>query len=727
MSNTNTPSNVPDSASDAGLYSLRTAQTQIVIAAPLGAAPTILHWGAAMAHTDITALQTLATRQWAFGGEQVVMTPSLSNPLGNGHSGPSGFIADRSGLDWAGAFLVTKVDQSAPEQLTLICEDSNRGVRAGYCFVLDPETHVLEVSTEIFNLSKDPLTLQWCAAMCLPLSAQLTRARGFKGRWAAEFQTEDIPAFRGSYVRENKSGRTSHDTFPGLLVFEETASETAGEAVGVHLGWSGNSRLRLDRHYDGTAAIQMGELLFPGEIMLGETESYTTPVMYAARSNCGFNGVSQQFHQHVQTRVMDGRAAPRPRPVHYNTWEAVYFDHKEETLLDLAELAASVGAERFVLDDGWFGGRRNDGAGLGDWDVSSEVYPGGLTGLADKVRSLGMEFGIWFEPEMVNPDSDLFRAHPDWVLEVPGMDQVPFRNQYALDLTREDVRTYLFGKMSAVIRALGAAYIKWDMNRIIHHPGSGGRPAIHAQTQAVYTLMQQLRDVHPDLEIESCASGGGRADYGVLRYTDRIWTSDNNDALERQAIQRGASYFFPQSVLGNHVGPKQCHITGRVLSMAFRAGAAVFGHMGMEVDLREESAGDLSILKAAIALHKRHRDLIHSGLFFRMPAPPEFQAMVAVSHDRAEALVSASKLTSPAETAPGRLRFLGLRPEARYRVRQVWPQENISITRPSIVEAAGLLGAGQVFSGEALMRFGLQLPLIHPLNCLIFHAREEAG
>ena len=222
----------------------------------------------------------------------------------------------------------------------------------------------------------------------------------------------------------------------------------------------------------------------------------------------------------------------------------------------LAEKAAWVGAERFVLDDGWFGARRNDKAGLGDWWVSKDVYPRGLGPLAEHVRALGMEFGIWFEPEMVNPDSDLYRAHPDWILEARGVEQVPFRGQYTLDLTRREVADYLFEKMSAIVGEYGVAYIKWDMNREIHHPASEGRAAIHRQTSAVYALMERLRANHPALEIETCSSGGARADFGVLRYTDRFWLSDSNDALDRQAMQRGASYFFPLNVTGSHVGQR---------------------------------------------------------------------------------------------------------------------------------------------------------------------------
>eukprot|EP00903_Cladosiphon_okamuranus_P002613 g2611.t1 len=340
---------------------------------------------------------------------------------------------------------------------------------------------------------------------------------------------------------------------------------------------------------------------------------------------------------------MDGRIDRKKRPIHYNTWEAVYFDHDHETLFNLANKAAEVGAERFILDDGWFGSRRNDKAGLGDWWPSKDVYPDGLGPLIKHVTDLGMEFGLWFEPEMVNPDSELYREHPDWILHAEGVEQVPFRSQFVLDLTRPEVSDYLFDHMHKLLSEHEISYVKWDMNRDVHHPGSRGRPAIHQQTRALYALIERLREAHPDLEIESCSSGGARADYGILRRTDRIWTSDSNDALDRQRIQRGASHFFPLEIMGAHVGPETCHITGRRLSMEMRVATALFGHMGMELNLLEEAPANLEVLKAGLALHKQHRDLIHSGDFHRLDTPDHVNAIGVVAKDRSEALFSWQK------------------------------------------------------------------------------------
>jgi alpha-galactosidase len=454
-------------------------------------------------------------------------------------------------------------------------------------------------------------------------------------------------------------------------------------------------------------------------------ESYQTPDFLAVWSEDGLNGVSQAFHDHLCETVLDRRAFARPRPVHYNTWEAVYFAHDTATVIELAEAAADVGAERFVLDDGWFGGRRNDRAGLGDWWVSTEIYPDGLHPLVDRVRALEMQFGLWFEPEMVNPDSDLYRAHPDWVLGAEGVEPIASRNQLTLDLTRPEVSDYLFERLAALVSEYAIDYIKWDMNRDCQHPGSGARAVMHQQTYAVYALIERLRTAHPDLEIESCASGGGRADFGILRHTDRIWTSDNNDARQRHAIMRGASHFFPLRVLGNHVGPKLCHITGRTFPMAFRVASALFGHMGIELDLRRESEADLKVLRAGIALHKEHRELIHSGRFICHDTSPETNLIGCVARDAGEALFAYAVLDTQLATLPTPIRFTGLDRARQYRVHMVWPPHNPSLSAPSIVDAADLLNEGTVFSGAALVDHGIQPMLTFPDTCLIYHCKAE--
>ncbi|MEP3226827.1 MAG: alpha-galactosidase [Parasphingorhabdus sp.] len=699
---------------------MKTDETEVVIGATPGQRPYILYWGPTLSNSSAEELHMMAVRQQAHGGPEIDIPPTLSNELATGVSGPPGFIAHRSGIDWTAIFTVHTVEKLSDHQVRIICEDSNTALRATYDIAIDPANHVLMAKSSITNIGEKAMTIDWCAALCMPIDERLTKLMSFAGRWAMEFQKQETSAFQGSYVRENKSGRTSHDNFPGLIALADSTSENHGRAAGFHLGWSGNNRVRADRHSDGRISVQMGELFYPGEMELSANETYESPILYAAQTDKGLNHLSAQFHRCLTETVMDGRVNKKPRLVHYNTWEAIYFDHSEEKFLQLAEKAAAVGAERFVLDDGWFGARRNDKAGLGDWWVSKEIYPNGLEPLAAKIRSLGMEFGIWFEPEMVNPDSDLYRAHPDWILEAEGVEQVPFRHQYTLDLTKSEVSEYLYGKISKIVQDLGIAYIKWDMNREIHHPGSAGRGAIHRQTKAVYALIERLRKAHSDLEIESCSSGGARTDFGILGRTDRVWLSDSNDALDRQDIQRGASHFFPLKILGSHVGPKVCHITKRTLSMEFRAATAIFGHMGLELNLLEETPDDIATLKKAIALYKEHRDLLHSGNFVRLETPDYLNVIGVIAKDQSEAIINCVKLVGHKSTLPSRIFIEGLDPAKRYRTTILWPMQDFAITHPSIIDIADLCGEGSDFSGEALAVQGLQLPLTYPETSIIF-------
>ncbi len=708
-----------------GFISLNSDDTTIIVACAIGDRPRILHWGARLRDASGEMISQLTTRQHVHGGPDVFLESSLFNEIGASPPGLSGFSAHRAGQHWAQEFVVEHVIENKPGSVSIVCRDDASEIVATSSISLDDETGVMTLSTAIENAGKSELSIDTCAAGNLPLNERASRLFGFTGRWAMEFQREEIPPFSGSYVRENLRGRTSHDSFPGLIAAADNTTEQEGDCFGFHLGWSGNHRLRVDRLNDGRAFVQMGECFLPSEMTLAPGETYQSPTLYAAFSPNGMNGLSSRFHTHLKTQVMDGRIDRKPRPVHYNTWEAVYFDHDLEKLKTLADKAAEVGVERFILDDGWFGSRRDDTSGLGDWQASDAVYPDGLKPLIDHVKSRGMEFGLWFEPEMVNPDSDLFRTHPDWILKAEGLDQPPARHQYVLDLTRAEVADHLFGQIDAVLADHDIDYIKWDMNRDIHHPGSGGRAVASRQTHAVYALMDRIRAKYPDLEIESCASGGGRADYGVLSRTDRIWTSDSNDALDRQLIQRGATYFFPLDVIGAHVGPARCHITGRRLSMQLRVATAFFGHMGLELDLLKERPKDIDTLKTGLALHKEHRSLLHSGVVHRLEVPAHANAIAVVAADGSEALFSWCDLTGHVETHPRRMFAVGLDESTLYRVRLIWPTGQISPTQPSIIEAANLHGDGSMFTGEALMQIGLQLPLTLPETCLIFHMKAE--
>ena len=371
------------------------------------------------------------------------------------------------------------------------------------------------------------------------------------------------------------------------------------------------------------------------------------------------------------------------------------------------------------MDDGWFRNRNNDRTSLGDWQVDEEKFPSGLLHRCLLSRK-GLEFGLWIEPEMVSPDSDLYRAHPDWILGFANGPLIEARNQLVLDLDREEVANHLFESISTLLTEIPISYLKWDMNRDIHQvENAQGQRAVHRQTLALYALMARVRDHFPDVAIESCASGGGRIDMGVLGYASRFWPSDTNDALDRIAVQRGFLSILPPELMGSHVGPSPCHITGRQHAMAFRAGVALWGHMGVEADIRTLSEDDRSTLGAAISLHKQHRHLIHSGRYVEHEQNAQQVAWSVVSEGQGEALSAVAMLHTPMTAFPKRMRFRGLDASKQYQVQVVWPQD-LSEKQASYRDQL----KSQRFGGDWLDQAGLTLPIMHPESLLIFHLIE---
>jgi alpha-galactosidase len=393
-----------------------------------------------------------------------------------------------------------------------------------------------------------------------------------------------------------------------------------------------------------------------------------------------------------------------------NTWEAVYFDHDLATLSRLADTAAAIGVERFVLDDGWFLGRRSDTAGLGDWEVDPAVWPDGLGPLVDHVRGLGMEFGLWVEPEMVNPDSELARAHPEWVLATGGRLPPQSRHQQVLDLAQPGAFAHVLDRIDALLRDLDIGYLKWDHNRDLVDAGHGpgGEPGVHEQTLAAYRMLDVLRARHPGVEIESCSSGGARVDLEILARTDRVWASDCNDALERQQIQRWTGLLVPLELMGAHVGPPVSHTTGRRHSLDFRAGTALLGHFGIEWDLTRAGPDDRAALAAWVTLYKRLRPLLHTGALVRSDHPdPALWVQGVVAADRTHAVYQVVAMASGVTAPPGRVRLPGLDPDRLYR-----------LSRPS--PGGHPAGWGQTWDGTLTLRgsvldvVGVQVPALWP-------------
>jgi len=587
---------------------------------------------------------------------------------------------------------------------------------------------VLTASADFRNNSDSPVMLN-SFAVTLPIAGQATELGVFAGRWSRELQLQRIEWPYGAWTSENRVGRTSHEHPPYLFAMESTAGEWCGQVWGIHAAWSGNHSMYAEWMPDGRRYVQAGELFHPGEMCVYSGETLSAVDVIGVYSDSGLTAVSRAFHREGRRRLPAN--AHRVRPVHLNTWEAVYFAHDEERLRRLAEVAATVGVERFVLDDGWFGGRRNDHTGLGDWTVSSAVYPHGLAPLIAHVRELGMEFGIWVEPEMANPDSDLLRAHPEWAATTDGYEPVMGRRQHVVDLTNPAAFDHVLSALDALLAGHDISYVKWDMNRWhVQASGGDGTAITHAQTMALYAMLDELRRRHRDVEFESCASGGGRIDHEILRRSERVWTSDCNDALERQLIQRGASMIIPAEVMGSHVGPSRSHTTGRRLSMALRGVTAMFGHMGIEADVTAMSEDELADLSHVVAVHKRFRVLIHSGDVARFETF-ELTGGSALSHgviatDRSEALVAYVQLTTAQAPVPPTWRILGLDAERDYTVNMVpltraaVPVPGTAVDQPAWL-ADSLVGRPQRLSGAFLRDVGLVPPVMWPESAVLVH------
>jgi len=643
---------------------------------------------------------------------------------GSGFQGRPGLEGNRKGgVAWAARFEPAGVDE-IESGVVVHALDQIAGLRLDTTVTLGD---VLTIRCALTNVA-DTIYMLDRLSISIPVPTHASELLRFTGRWVRELHPVRQPWSSGAVLSENRRGRTSHEHVPLLFVGTPGFGEWHGEVWGAHLAWSGNHEVLAECLPDGRRHLQLGELLHPGELALQPGEAYETPAVVATCSDSGLTPASWRLHRSLRAR----RSAPRrARPVLLNTWEAVYFDHDRDRLRELATAAAAIGIERFVLDDGWFGSRRDDRRGLGDWTVSAEVYPEGLAPIIDHVRSLGMEFGIWVEPEMVNPDSDLHRAHPEWALTTAGYEPVLGRHQLVLDLADEGAYAHVRDQLHALLRDHDVAYLKWDMNRDhVHGSGRDGAAGTHAQTLALHRLLDELRGLHPGLEIESCASGGGRIDHAILQRTDRVWTSDTNDALERQIIQRGASMFITPEVMGAHIGPPRSHTTGRTQTLGFRAATALFGHLGVEWDILTLDDRQRDDLAAVIAMHKRFRPLLHSGDVVRFDPVQDGELASGLAHgvyapDRSEALVSYAQLTTGMSLTPAPLRMPGLDPARTYRV------ERLAIPdggRARMRVPPGWWAEGRIhLTGRQLAVHGVQLPVLNPESAVLLHLTADVA
>ncbi len=582
--------------------------------------------------------------------------------------------------------------QTEAKTLILTLRDAVTKVEVQLFYTIFADWPVIARSSKVINQGRETCYLESLASLSLDLPDADYDWLQLSGAWARERHIKERPLQQGIQSIESTRGISSPHHNPFVALKRSETTEFSGPVLGAALVYSGNFLIQAEVDTYDVTRLQLGINPFGFEWKLAAGQSFASPEALLVYSEQGINGMSQVFHQLFRRRLARGYWRERARPILINNWEATYFDFSENQLLELAEKAQEVGVELFVLDDGWFGQRTNDRAGLGDWFVNPERLPQGLGSLAKRIHGLGMQFGLWFEPEMVNKDSQLYRSHPDWLLAVPDRQPHHGRNQFVLDYSRPEVVDEIFERLSAVIKEAQLDYIKWDMNRPLTDVFSSAWPAdqqgeiFHRYVLGVYDLYERLTSRYPHLLFESCSSGGGRFDPGMLYYAPQAWTSDDSDAIERLKIQYGTSLLYPLSSMGAHVSIVPNHQTNRLTPLKTRSNVAFFGSFGYELDLNQLSPEELAEVREQIAFYKRHRELIHNGIFYRLQSPFKGDGQTAwmvVSQDQNTALLGTFKVLNQVNRSHQRLQLKGLALDKVYRLE------------------------GRAYTGAELMRVGL--------------------
>ena len=568
-------------------------------------------------------------------------------------------------------------NDSEAQTLILHAADPDAGIEVDLLYTIFSGYGILARSAKIRNTGGAEAFLEQAMSLCLDLPDDRYEWIQFSGAWACERTPVCRKLDIGTIQAESMRGNSSHQQNPFVILKRPNADEDNGEVIGVSFLYSGNFLIsaqvdpaRVTRLTAGIHPNWFSWKLLPGE-------EFQTPEAVLVFSEEGLNGMSRQLHTLYRSRLMRGAWKNTPRPILLNNWEATYFNFNEEKLLKIAAKAKECGVELFVLDDGWFGSRRSDNAGLGDWYPALELLPEGIKGLSEKVEALGLRFGLWIEPEMVNPDSDLFRAHPDWCLHVPGRTPVLSRGQLVLDYSREEVVDYIYGLLHRLLSDSKVSYIKWDMNRSITDCFSAAAPAdrqgevYHRYILGVYRLYERLIGDFPNILFESCAGGGGRFDAGMLYYAPQAWASDDSDAMERTKIQYGTSYGYPIVSIGSHVSAVPNHQVGRITSLKTRAEVAYFGTYGYELDLNILTPEEQEEVKCYTRFMKEYRELIQYGDFYRLSSPftENDSAWMVVSKDRKTAIAAWYRTLATVNPHFTRIFLRGLDPKAQYRIR----------------------------------------------------------
>ncbi len=589
-------------------------------------------------------------------------------------------------------------DDDEAETVEIVLADGHSSLRVRLLTTIYADRPVITRSMRVVNDGSSDVKLTTAMSMTLDLPDRDWNLLQLTGAWGRETHVVDAPLTAGTRALRSQRGSTGHQQNPFILLRRPSTTEASGEAIGLSLVYSGNflAQVEVDPYDTVRARIGFDPDTVRWQITPGM--DLQMPEAVLVWSDEGMGGVSDAYHRLYRERLVAGAWRDRARPVLFNTWEGAYYDFDEDVLVEMAAAAADLGAELFVLDDGWFGQRDDDSSSLGDWTVDLRKLPSGLDDLVGRVNELGLEFGIWIEPEMVNPRSRLFDEHPEWAVGFPGRHRSEIRNQYVLDLSNKEVVDYLERVVGNVLNSAPVRYVKWDMNRVITEPYGASLPAerqnefFHRYMLGVYDLYARLTERFPEILFESCASGGGRNDPGMLAFAPQTWISDNTDAIARQRIQYGTSMVYPLNAMGSHVSSVPNHQVGRDTPLDTRAAVAFFGNLGYELDPRALDLGERVRVQVQIAWYKEHRALIHAGRFHRLVSPFEGDrnetAWMVVGDGRDHALVGWYRTLSEALPGPALLRLRGLDPRGRYQV-SLWPAVDDWLARANILERGG--------------------------------------
>jgi alpha-galactosidase len=590
----------------------------------------------------------------------------------------------------------------------IVLKDISLPIYVTLHYAMDSASGILARSATIENRGSDAVTVEQAAAAAWALPPGHYTLNYLTGRWAGEWTLNQETVYPGARVIESRRGSTGHQANPWFAIQSGESDEEHGDVWFGALGWSGSWRITVEQDQLDAVRITGGFNPFDFGYVLKAGEKLETPVFYGGYAQDGLGEASRLLHryelEHIlpRTQATAGQPLPKPRPVIYNSWEATGFRVNEAGQMALAEKAAALGVDRFVMDDGWFGQRKDDHAGLGDWYVNQEKFPHGLKPLIDKVHALGMSFGLWVEPEMVNPDSDLYRAHPDWVLHFAGRPESEERNQLVLNLARPDVRDYVLGFLDHLLTENDIAFLKWDYNRNWSEPGWDQLPAdeqkrVHvAFTENLYSILSELRKRHPNVEIEDCSGGGGRVDLGILRYADEVWPSDNTDPFDRLTIQDGFTYAYTPQIMMAWVTDSPHWLNHRTTSLSYRMLSSMQGSLGIGANITNWTPEENALAKRLIAAYHQVQPTIVQGALYRLISPrngSEFSATQSVNSGKTQSVVFAFTHSTQKGHIFPTLKLKGLDPAAEYAL--------------SPIEGKASPGTPAVASGAWWMNHGL--------------------